>query len=74
MSSRPRAGKPLVLGVLREHPNQRRICRNVSDVDETPIKITIACFWRTAETMTTDFGFVCTRDGICGAATWCGTG
>jgi hypothetical protein len=30
------------LGVLTGHPNNHRTCRNVIDVDETPIKITVA--------------------------------
>jgi hypothetical protein len=40
--SRPEREKPLLLGVLRGHPKPGRTCRNVIDVDETPIKITIA--------------------------------
>ena len=40
--SRPQGReRPLWFGVLRGHFNQDRICRNVIDLDETPIKITI---------------------------------
>jgi len=37
----PGRERPLWFGVLRGHFNQDRICRNVIDLDETPIKIII---------------------------------
>ena len=40
--SRPRSGKASVVGCTGRASQPSRICRNVSDVDETPIKITIA--------------------------------
>ncbi len=40
--SRPRAGKASVVGCTERASHPGRICRNVIDVDETPIKITIA--------------------------------